>query len=344
MVLHGDGSAHISKEDAFKPFTLYSDPRLKPAGDTSRSVPRSSYPPELCEQFDAIVSNPPFGITLSAEARASLSKTFSLPDTTPSEGLFIERCFQLLKPGGRLGVVLPESVLNAKEMQQVRLLIYRFFNIKAIVSLPRNIFIDTPTLTSLLFAEKKSKVEMKKWDDTWKKHASRVEAAVKKASLEIGKDGTLGKSATEISDAFLLALCDVVNGDEWISKGGKSPVLLPLKRDWTAEKPQDAVAHYREILGTAGFRGICQNTVFQKVASDLDYSFSAYEVDEVGYKLSKRREKARPNQLCTFMRKSSHEVTTNLHLVDAEHEVVVDTENPLNVLDYIRRDVVWGGV
>ena len=158
MVLHGDGSAHIFKDDAFQPLSRYADLRLHPSPDGSRSVPRARYKPDLCEFFRSfVISNPPFGITLSAEARTALTSTFSLPDSSPSEGLFIERCFQLLRPSGRLAVVLPESVLNAKEMVEVRLFIYRFFNIRCIVSMPRNIFIDTPTLTSLLFAQEKKR-------------------------------------------------------------------------------------------------------------------------------------------------------------------------------------------
>lgn len=37
-----------------------------------------------------------------------------------TEVLFIERCIRLLKPGGRLGIVLPEGVLNNTNLQSVR--------------------------------------------------------------------------------------------------------------------------------------------------------------------------------------------------------------------------------
>lgn len=37
-----------------------------------------------------------------------------------TEVLFIERCLRLLKPGGRLGIVLPEGVLNNTNLQSVR--------------------------------------------------------------------------------------------------------------------------------------------------------------------------------------------------------------------------------
>lgn len=344
MVLHGDGSAHIFKEDAFKPFSTYSDLRLRPLSDAMRSVPRASYAPELCEQFDVIVSNPPFGITLSAEARTNLGTTFSLPESTPSEGLFIERCFQLLRPGGRLGIVLPESLLNAKEMIAVRLLFYRFFHIRAIVSMPRNIFIDTPTLTSLVFAEKKSKADISAWDAAWNKYAGGVDKAVRKASQALSRANLAGKSAEDIATEFLTPLNGIVSGSEWISKGGKAPSLMKFMRDWTGSSAEDAASFYRDVLRTAGFRNICQHFIFKQISDELNYEFSAFEVDEVGYKLSKRREKARVNQLCSFVSRKNAEIIPNLHLSDAEYLVDIDTSNPKSVLDFIRRDVVWGAV
>ena len=76
MVLHGDGSAHIFKDDAFQPFTSYSDPRLRPCGEAERSVTRAQYAPDVCETFNLVISNPPFGITLTSDTRAKQSKTF----------------------------------------------------------------------------------------------------------------------------------------------------------------------------------------------------------------------------------------------------------------------------
>lgn len=124
MVLHGDGSAHMFKEDAFKPFSVYRNSKLRAIGDSQRSISKASYPYDMCESFDVVLSNPPFGITLSNETKRTLSKTFSLPVSMPSEALFMERCFQLLKPKGRLGIVLPESILNATDLLPVRKFIY----------------------------------------------------------------------------------------------------------------------------------------------------------------------------------------------------------------------------
>lgn len=38
MVLHGDGSAHIFKDDAFRPFSQYQDARLRPCSEAQRSI------------------------------------------------------------------------------------------------------------------------------------------------------------------------------------------------------------------------------------------------------------------------------------------------------------------
>ena len=168
-----------------------------------------------------------------------------LPGSTPSEGLFVERCFQLLKPGGRLGIVLPESLLNAKEMIEVRLLLYRFFVIRAIVSIPRNIFIDTPTLTSLVFAEKKSKSEISAWDNAWATQSEGVQNAIHQASKALTRKESKGRSAAKVAKSFLAPLVGIVNGPEWINKGGISPVVMTFNRDWGNAEGQEAVMYYR---------------------------------------------------------------------------------------------------
>src|SRR6185437_15277726 len=95
-------------------------------------------------------------------------------ESLPSEAHFLERWYQLLKPGGRLGVVVPESLLNSPDNADARLFLYRMFWVRAIVALPRNLFIDTPTLTSLLFAQKKSGGEVASWDKAWNVAEARI--------------------------------------------------------------------------------------------------------------------------------------------------------------------------
>ena len=342
MVLHGDGSAHMFKEDAFRPFTTYNDTKLRPINDKHRTLPSSSYKPDMCETFDVVLSNPPFGITLSKETKRTLSKTFSLPNSMPSEGLFIERCFQLLRPEGRLGIVLPESIFNASDLLPVRKFLYRTFTIKAIVALPRNVFIDTPTLTSLLFAKKKTQSEIEKWDSEWDKHEEDARTRLKKAKSLISKS-SLAKFhfPHELQDAIIEKLSPVMSEKDWCLKKGRNSELLTLVLPKSISDIKDAAEYYKKLLATASIDRYVDRYVFNKTVSIHDYDYPAYIVSEVGYKLSKRKEKARPNQLLLMKGKKSGEEIRNLHLCEEEYEVVLEDKKPERVLDYIRQSIKW---
>lgn len=73
-----------------------------------------------------------------------------------TELLFIERCLDLLKPGGRLGIVLPEGVFNNPSLAYVREFCEDRAFIRAVISLPQETFISSgaSVKASLLFMEK----------------------------------------------------------------------------------------------------------------------------------------------------------------------------------------------
>ena len=178
MVGHGDGSANIEAKDALIDFEEYTKDLLQ--------VKKTSeiYPKPVNEQFDVVISNPPFSVTIDRDTAKNLPKIFIWGEQikkqldkakkkkeVSTETLFIERWYQLLKPKGRLGVVLPESVFDTTTNRYVRLFLYKYFWIKAIVSLPDLAFQPyTPTKTSLLFAQKKTPEEVKEWDELWRKY------------------------------------------------------------------------------------------------------------------------------------------------------------------------------
>lgn len=342
MVLHGDGSTHIFKYDAFSPFAKYSDPKLRINSEATRSIEKERYGKETCESFDVILSNPPFGVTLTSETAALLSKTFSLPGTASSEALFLERCFQLLKPGGRLGLVLPESIFNAAENMDVRLFLYRMFHIKAIVSLPRNIFIDTPTLTSLLFAQKKTASQIKEWDDAWEKNYDLAAKKMSDAKSRLSKKSVLSyTTAQDVENAVLAELEQIVSKSEWIIKKGKEPEIIPFQLPNRIASVSEAILYYKDLLKSASMDKLAVKYAFEKTAAACDSTFDTFVVTEVGYKLSKRKEKSRPNQLCTFIGEKSKKVINNLHLSSEESKIAVNTSKPQNVLDLMRKEVRW---
>ncbi|MHC1709602.1 MAG: restriction endonuclease subunit M [Methanomassiliicoccales archaeon] len=340
MVLHGDGSAHTFKYDALKPFSSYSDDKLKIINDPQRVIEKNRYPFEVVESFDVVVSNPPFGITIASETKATLSKSHYLRNTLPSECLFLERWFQLLKPKGRLGVVVPESLLNAADYVDARLFLYRTFWIKSIVSLPRNLFIDTPTLVSLLFAQKKTKGEIKKWDDAWEKAEKECCSKLNDAMVYLKKKNSKSLTPAEIEKTVLKKLSPIVTSDTFILKGGSlTPISTTLPSDITTGK--EACNYYFGIIKLSGFNNQLRNYVFNEVCKIIDYEYPVYSVDEVGYKLSKRKERIRPNQLCKFIGATSSNETPNLHLTDEIVELKINIQQPDRVIDYIRRDVKW---
>lgn len=342
MVLHGDGSAHIFKYDAYKPFSKYSDLKLRIISEENRSVDINSYPHELCETFDVVLSNPPFGVTLAPDTKKSLKKTFSLQDTLPSDGLFLERCFQLLKPGGRLGLVLPESIFNAVDLLPVRMLLYRFFKIKAVVSLPRNVFIDTPTLTSLLFAQKKTAVEIKEWDSKWKLNFEYANKKIKKAkNLLSSKSISSFNSGLELSESIIRELDPVIKRDEWIIKKGKNAEIMLVKPAVENMSIDEIKLHYEAILKSSSIEKFINRYVFEKTTEVLNYDFVACSVNEVGFKLSKRKERVKPNQLCTFVGVNSGDIIQNLHLCNEPFMVKVNTEEPKSILDYLVKELEW---
>lgn len=78
-----------------------------------------------------------------------------------TEVLFIERNLNLLKPGGRLGIVLPEGVLNTNSLQKVRDFVEGKAKIINITSIPQDVFIASGATIkpSLLFLKKFSDEE-----------------------------------------------------------------------------------------------------------------------------------------------------------------------------------------
>ncbi|MCG8384715.1 MAG: N-6 DNA methylase [Cytophagales bacterium] len=85
---------------------------------------------------------------------------FNLYDTgkmsTLTEVLFIERCINLLKSGGRMGIVLPEGVLNNTNLQRVRDYVESRAKLLFITSIPQDVFVASGATVkpSLLFFKK----------------------------------------------------------------------------------------------------------------------------------------------------------------------------------------------
>jgi len=172
MILHGDGSTNVFVKDGLLPFRFY-DKETAPNFLKQYEQDNQYFDKEVNAQFDAIITNPPFSVDLDNETKKSVKREFVFGGKKNSENLFVERWYQLLKPNGRMSVVLPESVFDTTENKYIRLFIYKYFKVKAVVSLPQLTFEPfTSTKTSLLFAQKKTKTEIQEWDKLWSKYSN----------------------------------------------------------------------------------------------------------------------------------------------------------------------------
>ena len=123
MRLHGDGHSNVRCTDALLAFSNYPD--LRP------------------DSFDVVLSNPPFGSLLGQEAISRLGE-FRLAEgrrACPWRSLGLSAAFQFLRPGGRLGIILPDGILVNRGTRSVRKSLEGEVKVRALVSLPiRDLF------------------------------------------------------------------------------------------------------------------------------------------------------------------------------------------------------------
>ncbi len=129
----------------------------------------------LENKFDIILTNPPFGVKIPIDNKSLLqqyelghiwindknnhwSKTKKIQKKQPPQILFIERCIQLLKNGGKLGIVLPEGIFGNPTDRYIWEFLEQNGKILGIVSLDQNTFQPyTCNKTSILFYQKINK-------------------------------------------------------------------------------------------------------------------------------------------------------------------------------------------
>lgn len=110
--------------------------------------------------FDLILANPPFAGDRSDSKVIGLyelgkDKNGKVKKNIGRDILFIERNLNFLKPGGRMGVVLPQGDFNNSSEKYLRDFIAEKCRILAVVGLHPNTFLQhTGTKTSVLFVQK----------------------------------------------------------------------------------------------------------------------------------------------------------------------------------------------
>jgi type I restriction enzyme M protein len=134
--------------------------------------------------MDVVMTNPPFGSDIpitdpnilrhyelahiwERTEDGGFRNTGRLQGSVAPEVLFIERALAWLKPGGRLGIVLPDGILGNPGDEYIRWWILRHSWVLASIDLPVEVFIveaNVNILTSLLFLKKKTDDEIRAED------------------------------------------------------------------------------------------------------------------------------------------------------------------------------------
>lgn len=182
MIMHGDGHGGVHHHDGFLNVNGIFESRFDiiltnpPFGanvePSDKILEEQVQLPDEIEREYARIYGDPYREAL-ARVRAAKDKPiaslFQLPKVKgkgplgkiKTELLFIERCLDLLKPGGRLGIVLPESVFNNPSLAYVREFCENHAFIRAVISLPQDTFVSSgaSVKASLLFMQKFTREE-----------------------------------------------------------------------------------------------------------------------------------------------------------------------------------------
>ena len=164
-------------------------------------------------------------------------------DSSLTEVLFIERCLNLLRAGGRMGIVLPEGVLNNSNLQKVRDFIDSKAKIVLITSIPQDVFIASGATVkpSLLFFKKFTKEESNEYKEIDENATKTINAKYEK---------------------------ELKNIDEKLAKKGKNSLTLIEKKNLRKEKKE--------------LENKIKIEIKSQIKKEFNYEISMAEVEKAG--------------------------------------------------------------
>ena len=270
MIMHGDGHGGVHHHDGLLNVNGIWDGR-----------------------FDVILTNPPFGARVDKDIKITEADKFtddakikayvkrygeeyltalkqvndhigeSLLDqfgvgkmSGLTEVLFIDRCMNLLKPGGRLGIVLPEGVLNNTNLQNVREYFEGRVKILLIVSIPQDVFMAAGATVkpSLMFFKRFTEEEQAQYN------------------------GIKVKAFSEVREKYVDELFSI---ETELAKRGKEALPAAEKKKLRARKKEIEVAIDQEtkslvkqrfdyVIPIADIKRAGINSIGVKIENDLD--------------------------------------------------------------------------
>lgn len=228
------------------------------SGDVQNYHVRNSITDTFTQEFDYVLTNPPFGtqgkiIDKSILAKYELGcdeKGKTIKSQVP-DILFVEKVIKILKQNGRAAIVLPDGDFENPSLEYFRRYLIENVRIDAVVSLPDGTFIPygTGVKSSILFLSKIEKTEL---DDSIKSDYKVFYGKITKLGYtftkhsknEIDEDGNLLEDYNQIAEAYhnkqygdnayLVGIKTIISNNYMLSESFYSPeysrVIENIKR------------------------------------------------------------------------------------------------------------------
>ena len=222
MIMHGDGHGGIHYHDGLLDINGIFDGRFdlvltnppfgsnvgadqKVGGSDETRVPTDAAYLQRCQErgYGAPWQESHNRLLQAATSKTPILDLFEIgkgKNNRPTELIFVERCLNLLKPGGRMGIVLPDGNLNNPSLAWLRRWAEGRAKLLAVVSLPEETFrsSNATVKASLVFLRKFTDAEATQWEAAW---------AQAHAELDVGFD-------TQRKDAHASYAPRIVSGDD----------------------------------------------------------------------------------------------------------------------------------
>ena len=200
MIMHGDGHGGIHYHDGLldingifngrfdlvltnPPFGSNVGADQKVGGSDETRVPVDAAYLQRCRErgYGTPWEESHHRLRQAADSKTPILDLFEIgkgKNNRPTELIFVERCLNLLKPGGRMGIVLPDGNLNNPSLAWLRRWAEGRAKLLAVVSLPEETFksSNATVKASLVFLRKFTDAESAQWEAAWAQAHTEVDA------------------------------------------------------------------------------------------------------------------------------------------------------------------------
>lgn len=190
MIMHGDGHGGIHYHDGLvdingifpdrfdiiitnPPFgSNVGDDQRVGGSDETRVYDDEAYKKRCMTRYGAAWEESHKRMLAASTAKTKILDLFEIgkgKSNRATEIVFVERCLNLLKPGGRIGIVLPDGNLNNPSLTWLRRWCEGKARVLAVISLPEETFrsADATVKASLVFLKRFTDADQTAWDAAW---------------------------------------------------------------------------------------------------------------------------------------------------------------------------------